>query len=140
MRVGGGFYILFLLFFLRCERQCLNADGKKPAEREKVPIQHREKEQQMGRRPQGGEGSGRPPGSGVTAAGTESREGSAFQEQGEPILLSTSGPSGLWRFYVIIEQVTCHLWASVFSRAECYWRQGSVQTKCGDVYKAPAQA
>lgn len=48
MRVGGGFLHFRFSFFLRCESQCLNADGKKPAHRKRVPIQRREEGQQMG--------------------------------------------------------------------------------------------
>lgn len=89
---------IFLRFFpLRCERQCLNADGKEPAEGEGAdPVER-------GGTADGAEslrkgGSGAPAGSGVTGAGTDSWEG--------PILPITPGSSGLWRFYVTIKKVT----------------------------------
>lgn len=54
-------------------------------------IQWREEGQQMGQR----EGSGGPPGSGVTAAGTESWEGSALQGAGRgPSYPAAQGPVG----------------------------------------------
>lgn len=78
-RVGGDFHIFLSL---RCERQCLNADGKKPVERKRVPIQGREEGQWMGQGLRGEEGPGGLPGSRVTAAATESREDFAFQRAG----------------------------------------------------------
>lgn len=103
MVLGGdeGWRRLSHFLSLRCERQCLNADGKKPIERKRVLIQGREEGQWMGQGLRGEEGPGGLPGSRVTAAATESRE--------EPILLSTPGSSGLWRFSVVFKQVTHHL-------------------------------
>lgn len=97
-------------FFLRCERQCLNADGKKPVERKRLLIQGREEGQQMGQGLRGEDGPGGLPGSRVTAASTAQGGPSLSDSREEPILLSTPGSSGLWRFFfVVFKQVTHHL-------------------------------
>lgn len=54
--VQGGLYLGFFFGFLRHERQCLHADGKEAAERQRVSIQ--DPVGRDGHSPRGGEGLG----------------------------------------------------------------------------------